>query len=74
MGRVELRELLDADVVAGTERQLQHLTAERAARDAEAVADLLRLLGRSPRRRSPRSTAADVGAWLGRSARAPNGC
>ena len=28
-----------------TAAQLQHLTPERAARDAEAVADLLRLLG-----------------------------
>ncbi len=65
MGRVELRELLDADVVAGTERQLQHLTAERAARDAEAVADLLRLLGPLTEEEiASRSTAADVGAWL----------
>jgi ATP-dependent Lhr-like helicase len=45
LGRVELRELLDPEVVAATGRQLQHLSADRAARDAEAVADLLRLLG-----------------------------
>ncbi|MGB7109641.1 MAG: DEAD/DEAH box helicase, partial [Mycobacterium sp.] len=45
LGRIELRELLDPDVVAATGRQLQHLSADRAARDAEAVADLLRLLG-----------------------------
>ena len=45
LGRIELRELLDPDVIAGTGRQLQHLSADRAARDAEAVADLLRLLG-----------------------------
>jgi ATP-dependent helicase Lhr and Lhr-like helicase len=45
LGRVELRELLDPDVIAATGRQLQHLVADRAARDAEAVADLLRLLG-----------------------------
>ena len=45
LGRVELRELLDPEVVVATGRQLQHLSADRAARDAEAVADLLRLLG-----------------------------
>lgn len=45
LGRVELRELLDPDVIAATSRQLQHLAADRVARDAEGVADLLRLLG-----------------------------
>jgi len=45
LGRVELRELLDPEVIAATGRQLQHLSADRVARDAEAVADLLRLLG-----------------------------
>ena len=45
LGRVELRELLDPQVIATTARQLQHLSADRAARDAEGVADLLRLLG-----------------------------
>ena len=65
MGRVELRELLDADVVSGTEKQLQHLNPERAARDAEAVADLLRVLGPlTSDEIAARSTASDVGAWL----------
>lgn len=45
LGRVELRDLLDPDIIAATGRQLQHLAPERAARDAEGVADLLRLLG-----------------------------
>ncbi|MGB9227441.1 helicase-related protein, partial [Mycobacterium sp.] len=45
LGRVELRELLDPEVISATGRQLQHLSADRAARDAEGVADLLRLLG-----------------------------
>jgi len=45
LGRVELRELLDPDVITATGRQLQHLSDDRAARDAEGVADLLRLLG-----------------------------
>ena len=66
LGRAELRELLDPDVLAELEAELQRLAADRRARDAEGVADLLRLLG-------PLSTAevreravdrADVGEWL----------
>ena len=65
LGRVELRELLDADVVAATSRQLQHLTEERAVRDAEGVADLLRLLGPLTEAEiAQRSTAVDIGGWL----------
>lgn len=45
LGRIELRELLDADELDAVERRLQHLEPGRAARDAEGVADLLRLLG-----------------------------
>ncbi|WP_372494631.1 ATP-dependent helicase [Mycobacterium colombiense] len=45
LGRVELRDLLDPEIIAATGRQLQHLAPDRAARDAEGVADLLRLLG-----------------------------
>nr|WP_067843166.1 DEAD/DEAH box helicase [Nocardia lijiangensis] len=45
LGRVELRELLDPAVLEQTERELQRLTPERRARDAEGLADLLRLLG-----------------------------
>ncbi|RJS47506.1 DEAD/DEAH box helicase [Nocardioides cavernaquae] len=45
LGRAELRELLDPLVLAETEAELQRLTPERLARDAEGVADLLRLLG-----------------------------
>ena len=45
LGRVELRELLDPQVIATTTRQLQHLSEDRRARDAEGVADLLRVLG-----------------------------
>ena len=65
LGRVELRELLDPDVVAGTGRQLQHLSADRTARDAEAVADLLRLLGPlTADEIAERAGGADVGGWL----------
>lgn len=45
LGRVELRELLDPQILEQTERELQRLTPERRARDAEGLADLLRLLG-----------------------------
>jgi ATP-dependent Lhr-like helicase len=65
LGHVELRELLDADVVAATGRQLQHLSADRAARDAEGVADLLRLLGPLTEEEvAARAGGADVGGWL----------
>ncbi|MGH3576524.1 MAG: Lhr family ATP-dependent helicase, partial [Mycobacterium sp.] len=65
LGRVELRELLDPDVVAATGRQLQHLSADRAARDAEAVADLLRLLGPlTTDEVAARAGDADVSGWL----------
>ncbi|HET7761608.1 MAG TPA: helicase-related protein, partial [Phycicoccus sp.] len=64
-----LRDLLDAEQIARTEAELQRLTPERAARDADDVLDLLRVLG-------PLSTAAvlarsregtngaDVERWL----------
>ncbi|GLZ11099.1 DEAD/DEAH box helicase [Actinomadura sp. NBRC 104425] len=45
LGQADLRELLDPQVVADTERRLQRLTPERRARDVEGVADLLRELG-----------------------------
>ena len=45
LGRVELRELLDPDVVDSTERELQRLAADRRLAGVEGAADLLRLLG-----------------------------
>ncbi|WP_066287088.1 ATP-dependent helicase [Arthrobacter sp. B6] len=45
LGRVELRELLDARVIEATELELQRLAPDRRARGMEGVADLLRLLG-----------------------------
>src|SRR5699024_2903218 len=56
LGRGEgasLRDLLDPQVVARTEAELQRLVPERQARDAEDVLDLLRTLG-------PQSTAEVV--------------
>lgn len=65
LGRVELRELLDPDVIAATGRQLQHLSEDRAARDAEGVADLLRLLGPMTEDEiAARAGGAEVGGWL----------
>ncbi|MEU6442945.1 ATP-dependent helicase [Streptomyces sp. NPDC047046] len=45
LGRAELRELLDPEVLAELEREVQWLTEDRAVKDAEGVADRLRLLG-----------------------------
>ncbi len=66
LGRAELRELLDPDVLAELERELQRLVPDRRARDAEAVADLLRLLGPlATDEIAERSVdGADVTSWL----------
>ncbi|WP_028479228.1 ATP-dependent helicase [Nocardia sp. CNY236] len=64
LGRVELRELLDAAVAEQTERELQRLTAERHARDAEGLADLLRLLGPLTAAEAAERCAADPTAWF----------
>jgi ATP-dependent Lhr-like helicase len=68
LGRVELRELLDPEVIAATGRQLQHLSDDRLARDAEAVADLLRLLGplttEEITARAGASEVTGIGGWL----------
>ncbi len=45
LGRVDLRELLDPDVVTQTELRLQWLAGERRPRDAEDATELLRTLG-----------------------------
>ncbi|MGW3376791.1 Lhr family ATP-dependent helicase [Streptomyces hydrogenans] len=45
LGQAELRELLDPEVLAELERELQWLTEDRRIKDSEGVADLLRVLG-----------------------------
>lgn len=45
LGTVEMRELLDPDVIAQFEREAQRLDPSRRARGLEGVADLLRTLG-----------------------------
>jgi ATP-dependent helicase Lhr and Lhr-like helicase len=66
LGRAELRELLDPDVLAELERELQRLTPDRQARDAEGVADLLRLLGplSTDEVRARSVDGADAAGWL----------
>jgi len=67
LGRAELRELLDPEVLAEVEAELQRLAPDRQARDAEGVADLLRLLGPlTTAEVDVRSTggSAEVRGWL----------
>ncbi len=71
LGAEELRELLDAGVIADVELELQRLIAGRQARDADEVHDLLRVLGPLTRdeltARSVPSAASDaerVARWV----------
>jgi len=66
LGRAELRELLDPDVLTEVEAELQRTAEDRRARGAEGVVDLIRLVG-------PLTTAeveartvpgADLREWL----------
>ena len=45
LGRIEMRELLDPDVIAQFEREAQRLDPTRRVNGLEGVADLLRMLG-----------------------------
>jgi len=45
LGTVEMRELLDPDVIAQFEREAQRIDPQRRVRGVEGVADLLRMLG-----------------------------
>src|SRR5690606_27517986 len=45
LGRAELRELLDADVIERTELELQRLAPDRQLKGSEGIVDLLRMLG-----------------------------
>lgn len=66
LGRSELRELLDPVVIAEVEREVQWLTEGRRAKDAEGVADMLRVLGPlTAAEVAARSTAPEEsGTWL----------
>ncbi|WP_193607754.1 ATP-dependent helicase [Nocardioides lijunqiniae] len=67
LGRAELRELLDPDVLTEVEAELQRLATDRRARDAEGVVDLLRMLGPLTVAEIDERTVdgADVTGWLG---------
>ena len=45
LGTTDLRELLDADVIAAVHADLQRLSPDRQARSAEQAVDMLRMLG-----------------------------
>jgi ATP-dependent Lhr-like helicase len=66
LGRAELRELLDPEVLAEVEAELQWLAPDRRARDAEAAADLLRLVGplSTDEVRERAVEGADVESWM----------
>ncbi len=65
LGRAELRELLDPEVLAEVEAELQRLAPDRRARDAEGVADLLRMLGPlTTAEVAARSVTTEVEDWL----------
>ncbi len=77
LGRGEslaLRDLLDTDAIARTEAELQYLTESRAARDADDLTDLVRVLGplstSELSRRTRPELAAQVPDWVAELVRA----
>ena len=62
IGGGELRDLLDPDVLAEVEAELQQLADERKARDADEIHDLLRRLGDLSRDEIAARTHARAGA------------
>jgi ATP-dependent helicase Lhr and Lhr-like helicase len=64
LGTDGLRELLDPAVVAEVERDLQHLSESRRARDLEGVADLLRTAGPLTAEEVEARCASPAGQWL----------
>lgn len=64
LGQAALRELLDGDALAELELELQHLTADRRARDADGLHDLLRRLGDLSGDEAAARCDGDAPAWL----------
>ncbi|MGE0817945.1 MAG: ATP-dependent helicase [Candidatus Nanopelagicales bacterium] len=62
LGQAELRDLLDVEALAQVEAEIGRLVPERHARDAEGVADLLRLLG--PLTRDGLAARGAQAAWI----------
>lgn len=66
LGRAELRDLLDPEVVRDVEAELQRTAADFRARNAEQVADLVRRLGPIPAQEVRERTVepAEASTWL----------
>ncbi|SFC52791.1 ATP-dependent helicase Lhr and Lhr-like helicase [Nocardioides terrae] len=64
LGRAELRELLDPDVLIELEAELQRLAPDRRARGAEGIADLVRLLGPLSTSEVQDRSAPEAAGWL----------
>jgi ATP-dependent Lhr-like helicase len=64
LGAEELRELLDPTALTEVEAELQALTDERRARDAEGLHDLLRRLGDLDAAEVAARSAGDPAPWL----------
>lgn len=64
LGQAELRDLLDAEVLAQIETEVQALTDERAARDPDELHDVLRRLGDLTEEELAQRCAQMPGPWL----------
>ncbi|WP_246004043.1 ATP-dependent helicase [Nocardioides marmoriginsengisoli] len=70
LGRTELRELLDVEVLEEVESELQRLAEDRRARDPEGLVDVLRLIGPLSRDEAAARSLVEVDDALGMLARA----
>jgi ATP-dependent Lhr-like helicase len=64
LGQAELRELIDPDVLAELESELQHLAEDYRARDADELHDVLRRLGDLTTAELADRSADDPAPWL----------
>ncbi len=64
LGQAELRDLIDPEVLAELEAELQHLSERRRARDADEVQDLLRRLGDLSGSELAERSTGDATTWL----------
>ncbi len=65
LGEPSLREILDVDVIAAVELELQRLTAETAARGSDGIVDVLRTVGPlSTEELQARTTGLDLAACV----------
>jgi ATP-dependent Lhr-like helicase len=64
LGQAELRELIDPDVLAELESELQHLAKDYQARDADELHDVLRRLGELSTEELAARSIKDPGEWL----------